>query len=37
MKTSSETSEVLSAPHELSGATSRGDLGGALGSQLLGL
>lgn len=31
MKTSAETSEGLSAPHDLSGATWRGDLGGALG------
>jgi len=31
MKSSIESSEVLSAPHELSGATWRGDLGGALG------
>jgi MFS superfamily sulfate permease-like transporter len=31
MTTSSDTSEVLSAPHELSRATWRGDLGGALG------
>ena len=31
MNASAETSEVLSAPHELSSATWRGDLGGALG------
>lgn len=31
MKASAETREVLSAPHELSSATWRGDLGGALG------
>lgn len=33
MKTSPETSEVLRAQHELSGATWRGDLGGALGDM----